>query len=118
MSYFKKEEFTCKCGCGFNCISHELVAKLEAARMGVGRVIIINSGCRCRAHNLAVGGSEMSSHMFGTAVDIRTPADDDEYRWLLVTALIFVGIKRIGIRKDFIHVDVSPTKSNNRMWIY
>ena len=125
MSYFKREEFACKCGCGFDDLSPVLWETLDRARQIADRPIVINSGCRCRGHNDAVGGSRNSSHLTGLAVDIwciGTPAgsgsDRDDYRWRLVRALILSGCNRIGIGKSFVHVDIDPIKSERRMWVY
>lgn len=45
--HFSRSEFACKCGCGFDHISLELVSKLECLRSIIRQPIIINSGCRC-----------------------------------------------------------------------
>ena len=121
-SYFKREEFACGCGCGFDDLSPVLWETLDRVRQIVDRPIVINSGCRCRRHNDAVGGSVNSSHLNGWAVDIRTPAGsgsgEDDYRSRLVRALIHSGCNRIGIGKSFVHVDIDPIKSERRMWVY
>jgi len=67
---FRSEEFECKCGCGFDNVSLELVAVLEDLREAYSAPIHINSGCRCCAHNKAVGGEPNSKHMQGIAADI------------------------------------------------
>ena len=51
VKHFKQEEFTCKCGCGFNNINDELVLLLDIAR-GLAKVpFSINSAYRCEKHN-------------------------------------------------------------------
>ena len=94
---------------------------LDRARHTVDRPVVINSGCRCRQHNQAVGGSDHSSHLTGHAVDIKCPAgttSPDDYRWRLIYALILSGCTRIGIGKGFVHVDIDVTKPDRRMWVY
>ncbi len=115
MSYFKFDEFECKCGCGFNNIDIDLLSRLNMARIDAKVSFIINSGCRCNKHNKNVGGSPTSSHLRGLAVDIKCESSLD--RQIMLTSLIKVGFKRIGISKTFLHVDVDPNKSP-AIWLY
>ena len=115
-SYFKREEFACGCGCGFDELDPGLWDILNVTRERTGRVMFINSGCRCSAHNLAVGGSPTSSHLYGLAVDIR--CDNDEHRWQLILVLMSLGVTRIGIAKGFIHIDIDRKKTPFRIWVY
>lgn len=67
---FYRYEFACHCGCGFDAVDAELIRILEDVRAKLGnRPITITSGCRCMAHNEAVGGAKSSVHMTGKAVD-------------------------------------------------
>ena len=56
IKHFKKEEFTCNCGCGLNNIHKEVVLMLDAAREIAGVPFRINCGCRCEKHYREVGG--------------------------------------------------------------
>ena len=51
-------------------IREEWTEKCEKNNWGTGS-IIVTSGYRCNALNKAVGGSKNSSHMLGTAVDLK-----------------------------------------------
>jgi len=93
-----------------------MVVRLQMVRNDLGESVTINSGVRCYAHNVAVGGSVNSSHLGGYAVDIK--CTDDDHRWRLLMALVTNGFKRIGIRKDFVHADVDPDKNKKRLWAY
>ncbi|MBN1839484.1 MAG: peptidase M15 [Campylobacterales bacterium] len=108
IKHFKKEEFTCKCGCGLNNISDELVLALDIARKNSNFPFIINSACRCETHNKKIGGVKDSAHVKGLAVDISIP--DDTVRFIIVSALLNVGFKRVLMYDTFIHVDVDLTK--------
>lgn len=66
---FTRDEFACKCGCGYNTIDYELLEVLEDVRAYFGNPVYINSGCRCISHNHIVGGSTHSQHLYGRAVD-------------------------------------------------
>ena len=70
IKHFKKSEFTCKCGCGMNNISIELVKVLEDIRNHFGQPCTVTSGCRCASHNKKVGGVQGSRHVVGKAADI------------------------------------------------
>ena len=65
IKYFKKHEFACKCGCGFNNIDLKLVKILDEIRTYFNRPIQISSGCRCTKHNKNVGGVANSRHVIG-----------------------------------------------------
>ena len=68
---FSREEFACKCGCGFSTVDAELLAvNIDIKKHFGNAVVIINSGCRCEAHNRAVGGAENSTHVRAIGADI------------------------------------------------
>ena len=116
MGFFKKDEFTCKCGCGTNLIKESTLAMLEAARAKAGIPFVITSGTRCENHNYREGGKKDSAHLTGYAVDIKTL--DGVARYKVVKALLDVGFNRIGIAKSFIHADNDPMKPQNVIWEY
>jgi zinc D-Ala-D-Ala carboxypeptidase len=113
--YFNEDEFTCKCGCGTNNISSKLIERLDNARHIAGVPFVLSSGCRCPSHNKNVGGSPTSSHVNGTAVDIKVSSSKDKYK--ILTALMLEGFDRIGIAKTFIHVDIDD-KTKQVVWSY
>lgn len=69
IKYFKKDEFTCKCGCNLNNINIKLVKILDDIRRHFNSPLIVTSGCRCYNHNKNIGGIEGSKHVFGKAAD-------------------------------------------------
>ena len=113
--FFEDYEFECPC-CKQANISPLFVNCLDAARLRAGVPFKITSGYRCPNHNRAVGGSPTSSHMLGIAVDIAAGASG--IKFLIVKALIESGFTRIGIGKDFVHVDMDGMKPSNVMWTY
>lgn len=115
MQYFKRTEFNCPC-CNQNAMNSDFMSRLDEARGYAGIPFIISSGYRCHRHNKKVGGSSTSSHLKGCAVDIKCV--DSRSRYLILEALLDAGFSRIGIGKDFIHVDNDLSKSNNVLWIY
>lgn len=69
IKYFKRSEFNCGCGCGFNHIDIRLVKILDMIREHFGKPIIITSGVRCVNYNRKVGGVTGSYHVKNKAAD-------------------------------------------------
>ena len=113
--HFSQSELECNCGCGFSILQHSFLDKLELARTLASFPFKISSWCRCPTHNILVGGSDTSSHLDGWAVDI--DEDDLENRFRMVHYLTLAGFTRIGIGKNFIHVDSDPNKPD-AIWFY
>ena len=115
VKYFKPEEFCCHCGCGSCDIHPQLVAALDLAREKAGVPFKINSGFRCKKHNALVGGKTTSSHTLGLAVDIAYVNGTQGIKILKALTPYF---DRIGVGKDFIHVDVDHDKPSPTLWTY
>lgn len=67
---FSRHEFACKCGCGFNTVDYQLAIALQDVRDYFKKRTTIISGCRCKMHNISIGGELFSLHMWGQAADI------------------------------------------------
>jgi len=113
--YFRKEEFTCPC-CGQNLIKDMFIERLDIARGIAGIPFVITSGYRCPKHNKELGGVPDSAHIKGLAADIKTNNSRDRFK--IISALLQVGFNRIGVGKDFIHVDLDESKIKNVIWDY
>lgn len=105
-AHFSKKELSCKCGCGFIYENAALLSILEDVREHFGgRPVVINSGCRCRAHNREVGGRENSRHLYGEAADITvkgvSPAEVANY-----CDSIIGNNGGVGRYLSFTHIDV------------
>lgn len=74
ITYFRKEEFRCKCGGAF-CDgfpaqpSEVLVRAADALRTHFAARCNVSSGVRCETHNAKVGGVANSRHLRGKAMD-------------------------------------------------
>lgn len=106
--YFSEEPFGCKCGCGLNSFDPAMRTILNEGREETGFPWIIESGCRCKSHNAAVGGAEHSGHLIGPdwychAVDIR--AFNPVTRGKIEEALRKRGIRRFEVSNRHIHAD-------------
>lgn len=107
---FNREEFACKCGCGFASVDVELLNLLEKVRAFFSKPVTINSACRCEKHNEAVGGSRGSKHKLGIAADIvvKDVNPQDVYYFLDRHQPNKLGL---GNYKSFTHVDVREVKA-------
>ena len=100
--HVKRAEFACKCGCGLNTIDFAVVAACDAIRAHFDRPLTVTSGCRCEAHNRAVGGSEGSQHLLGRAADIVVEGVPASLVQELARNMQMPGI---GSYDDFTHID-------------
>lgn len=108
--WFRPEEFACRDGCGLCSPAPDLVQLLDDARDAIGEPFMLNSACRCRAHNAAVGGAPNSAHLPGAdglcrAADIA--CESDRLRFRLVRFFLFSGARRLEVTNKHVHVDLS-----------
>jgi uncharacterized protein YcbK (DUF882 family) len=114
--HFSRSEFSCKCGCGFNDVSLELIHLLESIREEYDKPMRITSGCRCPDYNASVGGVSNSAHTRGTAADIRVSGGADRRR--LVDCGVMLWASGIGVARTFIHFDVCDVLPRPSLWSY
>ena len=107
--HFNRKEFDCQCGCGTGVIDIGLVQKLELARQEYKKPMRINSGIRCLEHNRSIGSKDTSSHIKCIAADIGCTSMEERHNLLVILLKHF---KRLGVHKQFIHVDVDGEKPN------
>jgi len=103
--FFKRYEFACNCGCGFDTVDAELLSILTTARLYFEKEISIISGCRCPVWNKEwKGSSSKSQHLIGRAADISVdsvPASN-VYEYFTKMYPLRYGI---GYYKTFVHID-------------
>lgn len=114
-TYIPDERYQCPC-CGVNFIDPRMPMLHKLMEAMAGQTLQITSGYRCKLHNRAVGGSRTSSHLKGLAEDIAAP--DSRTRFRVISAAIRLGIHRIGIGREFIHIDIDRAKDPEVAWIY
>ncbi len=107
-----KDEFKCK-HCGALVIDEAFYKMACLAREIADTPFVISSGYRCPEHNKAVGSTSMN-HVSGKAMDIK--ALYGPQRGKILKGLYKAGFTRVGIRKDFIHADV--TDAVESCWLY
>jgi len=108
--YFSEEPFGCHCGCGLQSFDPFLRSILNQGRERFGRPIIINSGCRCEAHNREIGGARRSAHLPGPdglchAADIKCLSDIT--RAQLHQIFFELGIRRFEASDLHLHIDTA-----------
>lgn len=114
-AHFQMNEFVCPC-CHQCSMDQSFMNRLESARILSRVPFKINSGFRCLKHNTSLENSSPdSSHMIGVAADIS--ALHNEIRYRILFSLLSVDFNRIGIYKNFIHVDFDHGKNPNRIWV-
>lgn len=112
--YFERHEFECSCGCGRAEMDPAFVALLDRLRGLVGRPLTITSGFRCSSYDQKYGGK--GNHNTGLAADLATANSTERYELVLLAA--FMGIDRIGVGRDFVHLDMVPHKPHPVLWTY
>ncbi len=111
--HFTEDELRCK-HCGKIAMDEKFMAELEQARTMADLPFPVNSGYRCLWYDASIGGD--GNHPQGKAIDIW--AATSPARWIIISALIRAGFKRIGIAKGFIHADTCEDKPQGVIWLY
>ena len=108
--YFNLSEFACPC-CRRVMLHPKLLGKLVKLRNVLERPVYITSGYRCPKYNQKIGGVVNSYHCIGLAADIKV---GDINLIELLEICENIGFGGIGFyeKKDFLHLDVRPTKRN------
>jgi len=106
--YFNLSEFACPC-CNLIMLHPKLLAKLVELRNNLERPVYITSGYRCFEYNRKVGGIVNSYHCIGLAADIKVK---DINLITLLEVCENIDFNGIGLyeKKNFLHLDVRPTK--------
>lgn len=89
---------------------------LDDTRELAGIPFVLNCSYRSRAYDIAKGRSGNSAHTQGCAFDIRVK--NDIQRFKIVQAAIVMHWPRIGVAKDFVHLDCSSSLPQHVCWTY
>ena len=106
--HFNLSEFACPC-CHKVMLHPRLLAKLVELRNILERPVYITSGYRCFVYNQKVGGVVNSYHLIGLAADIKVKNINLVKLLSYAEEIDFAGIGFYE-KKDFLHLDVRPTK--------
>lgn len=110
---FNSTHFDCPCPdplCDRTYVDELLIQGLDKLAITFP-IITVNSGFRCRAHNLKVGGKENSQHLVGKAADICSPFAT--VKELNTAAEVIFKDGGLGRYTNFIHVD---TRGHRARW--
>lgn len=117
LKYFSDSEFQrCQPACSVSDCDETALVMLDTLRERCGFPLILNSAFRSPSYEKKKGRAGTSSHCKGLAFDIR--CYDTKLRFVLVSNAISVGFTRIGIAKNFVHIDCDYKKSNPCIWLY
>lgn len=94
----------------------DLVSMLKSMQSLIGWSLLITSGYRPKSWELSKGRNGSSSHTKRLAVDVS--AESSHARYKIIVAAGAVGIPRIGVGKNFVHLDIDETKPHPIMWTY
>lgn len=115
--YFIEREFNkCIPSCSMEDMDNEFLLLLDKLREKCGFPIVISCAYRSREWDLKKGRSGNSAHTKGKAVDIIYNSSSTAYA--IVKNAMELGIKRIGIGKNFIHIDNDDSLPQNVFWTY
>ena len=115
--HFSESEFKrCDPPCSLQDMSQVLMDKLDSAREAAGIPFVLNCAYRSVAWDKAKGRSGNSAHTRGLAVDIRCNTSANRFK--IVSALLSVGFRRIGIGKSFVHADIDDSLTQDVMFDY
>lgn len=107
--YFDWRDFVnCTPVCDIRQMNSLFMHMLDEARHKAGIPFYLNSAYRTVAWEKAMRRKGTSSHTKGVAVDIK--CDNDADRLKMISALLDVGFRRIGIYDTFLHVDNDEDK--------
>ena len=117
MKYFSEQEFkNCIPSCSIEDMDKEFLELLDELREQAGIPLILNCAYRSKEWDLKKGRSGNSSHTKGKAVDIKCTNSNSCYK--IIKAALELNIKRIGVGKNYIHIDNDGSLPQEVIWNY
>lgn len=115
--YFTDKDFkNCVPSCSIDDMDKEFMELLDNIRDIAGIPFIINCAYRSKEWDLKKGRSGNSAHTKGKACDIRYTSSKEAYK--IIYAAMQMGIRRIGLGKNFVHLDNDETLPQNVFFNY
>lgn len=115
--YFKEGEFArCTPSCSLQDMDQRTMEKLDAVREMAKIPLVLTSAFRSEEWEKAHKRPGTSSHTKGRAVDIRCNTSANRFK--IIFCALAVGFRRIGVGKNYVHLDDDPAKSQNVIWHY
>lgn len=115
--FFAEAEFQrCTPACSLQDMDRASMWIFDAVREAAGIPLVINCAYRSPEWDRSKGRSGNSAHCRGRAIDIRCTTSEN--RMKIIAAAVEVGVKRIGIGKNYIHLDTDDSLPQNVIWHY
>lgn len=96
----------------------DLVDTLTHLEKHMGFELTITSGYRKPSQNVKVGGVQNSEHIQSPSMAADILCKRSTTRYKMLKELFRMGVSRIGIGNDFIHVGISKTHPQDVCWDY
>jgi len=104
-------------GSGVERMSLQLIQLLDSLRERCGFPFIISSGYRSFKYNSTLpNASVQSAHIKGLAVDIVAQTSGEKF--MIVKYALEIGIRRVGVGSNFVHLDTSTELPEQMLWTY
>ena len=116
--YFVDAEFRrCSPPCSIEDMDQDFLNMLDSIRHEAGIPLVLNSAYRSKEYELQKGRTGTGAHTYGMAADIRCTSGDNRLK--IMEAALRCGIKRIGIAKNYIHIDIADRVGlPQNIWTY
>lgn len=115
--YFSPAEFQrCTPSCLITDMDPDFLEYLDAFREFVGIPLVLSCAYRSVAWEKSKGRTGNSAHTRGKAVDIVCNTSATRYK--IVYAALHFGFRRIGIGKNYIHLDNDKSLPQGVIWHY
>lgn len=116
--YFVDAEFRkCTPPCSIDDMQQVFLDKLDELRFNAGIPLVLSCAYRSVEYDKKKGRSGKSAHCSGLAVDIRCTTGINRLK--IISAARRVGINRMGINRNYIHVDMGERVGLPcSVWVY
>ena len=115
--YFSAAEFRrCTQSCSIEQMADRFLSIMDEVRERAGIPLVVTSAYRSREWEREHKRTGNSAHPRGVAMDIRCNTSNN--RWRISRAALAVGIRRIGIGKNYLHLDCDDSLPQNVIWHY
>ena len=91
---------------------------LDPLREAYGKPIKVNSGYRCEALNVAVGGSKTSQHRYGLAADITTGSRLENKKLFILAKQLNLPFDQLIDEKAYSWIHISFSKNPRKQILH
>ena len=91
---------------------------LDPLREAYGKPIKVNSGYRCEALNVAVGGSKTSQHRYGLAADITTGSRLENKKLFILAKQLNLPFDQLIVEKAYSWIHISFSKNPRKQVLH